>query len=198
VLFGVKETLLGAVIGLLLAAPYWAFRSAFALVDNQRGANAAQVANPSLQADSSMLGELAERALTVLLIQTGVFGTLFDVIAQSYSLWPALAPMPELVAQEHGAAALTSAFLGFIGDGLLYSSPILVVLLLIGFGFAVSSTAAQGIPVYETAMPVKSLAALFCMAIYFTSLLDYAIPGIRRIWSTTLLQSLPFVPITPP
>jgi type III secretory pathway component EscT len=67
---------------------------------------------------------------------------------------------------------------------------VLVMLLLIEFGFAISSTAAQGIPVYETAMPVKSLAALFCMAVYFTALMDFALPEIASRWSTSLSDLL--------
>jgi type III secretion protein T len=189
-LFGMKETLLGALVGLLLATPYWAFRSAFTLVDNQRGANAAQIANPSLQADSSVLGELSERALTVLLVQAGVFGLLFDAIANSYALWPVLSPMPEIFTQVGGSSAFSHALLSFAGTALLYSAPVLVMLLLIEFGFAISSTAAQGILVYETAMPVKSLAALFCMAIYFKALMDFALPEIANRWSTSISDLL--------
>ncbi|MDQ0083806.1 type III secretion protein T [Variovorax boronicumulans] len=190
-LLGLKEGLLGALIGLLLASPYWAFRSAFTLVDNQRGANAAQLVNPSMQADSSILGELSERALTVLLIQAGIFGLLFDAIAQTYTVWPALSVLPDLFTEKQiDPAMLSSAFLAFLGSALLYSAPCLLLLLVIELGFAVSSLAAQGIPIYETAMPVKSLAALFCLAIYFGALTKFAFPDIVAWWSGGALEAL--------
>lgn len=184
-----KEVLLGSLMGVALAAPYWAFRSAFTLVDNQRGANAAQVANPSLQADSSMLGELAERALIMLLVQTGLFVMLFEAMAESYALWPISAPAP-LSGGQADYLPFVHGLLSFIKDALLYSAPVLLCLLLIELGFALTSTVAQGIPVYESAMPVKSLVALLCIAMYFGALADTALPAIAAWWRSGALALL--------
>lgn len=190
-LLAFKEVLLGALLGAALAVPYWTFRAAFTLVDNQRGANAAQLANPSLPADTSLLGDLSERALTVLLAQTGLFVVLFEAMAESYALWPVRSATPVLAAASTAAAtAFVQGLSMLLVNGLLYSAPVLACLLLIEFAFAMASMAAQGIPVFEIAMPVKSLAALLCIAIWLWTLLDTALPGTAAWWQSGALQWL--------
>jgi type III secretion protein T len=190
-LLAFKEVLLGMLLGAALSVPYWTFRAAFTLVDNQRGANAAQLANPSLPADSSLLGDLSERALTVVLAKAGLFVVLFEAMAQSYVLWPVRSVAPAWSASDAAATfAFVHAVLLLLSQGLLYAAPVLLCLLLIEFGFAIASMAAQGIPVYENAMPVKSVAALLCIAVYLWTLLDTALPGITVWWQTGALQWL--------
>jgi type III secretion protein T len=188
VLLGAKEALVGGVLGLLLALPYWALQSACTLIDNQRGANAAQVANPSLAADASVLGELAERALIVMLIDAGLFTLAFDVLADSYTLWPALDSWPEW--SRHARGDVTSAFARFFAAAVIYSGPVLLLLLAVELGLAISSTAVQGLDVYQTAMPVKSLLALLVLALWFVGLLSHVLPGFSDWWSDGALRAL--------
>lgn len=183
---GVKEALLGAMLGFLLSTPFWAFRSAFTLVDNQRGANAAQMVNPSLQADSSLLGELTERALVLFLIQAGIFPVIFEVVVDSYALWPIRQGWPDFVFMQRDV--IFGLLLPFIGDALLFSSPILLLLLLFEFGLALASISVQGIPVSQLAMPIKGLLALFILALYFGVLLSHAEPRIEMQWRSMASQ----------
>lgn len=184
---GLKEVLLGAMMGFLLAAPFWAVRGAGTLIDNQRGANAAQQANPSLQADSSILGELCERALLAYLIQLGVFVLVFDVLADSYQLWPVLAPLP------HFEAAAREALLGAFGhmltSAVLYSAPVLLLLLLVEYLLATSSTVLQGMDVYQSAMPVKAMLALLMLLLCMPALLP-SVAGDAQQWWHDALQVL--------
>jgi type III secretion protein T len=191
-MLGLKEACLGALLGMLLAAPFWAFRAAFTLMDNQRGANAAQLVNPSMQADSSILGDLAERAALVAVIQAGVFVSLFDALGRSYVLWPALAGWPQLDAAGGGAAlsALLPELLWFMSAAASYSAPVIALLLLIELTFAIASVSAQGLPIYESAMPVKGLAALVCLLLYFDALIAQALPGIAELWQVRIPEAL--------
>ncbi|KWA24784.1 hypothetical protein WT37_04325 [Burkholderia territorii] len=166
-----KEALIGCMIGLLLATPFWAFISIGVLVDNQRGANAAQQANPSLQADSSIIGELIERFLIIVLFETGAFSGIFFVISDSLNVWPAHVPFPNLVSV--GLDDYLNAFQRMLSAALRYSSPILVLLLIVEFMFALMSVIVKGMPVYEMAMPIKSLIALVVLSIYATILFSH-------------------------
>lgn len=185
-----KEALIGAMLGFLLSIPFWAFRSAGTLIDNQRGANAAQQINPSLEADSSILGELCERALIVFLIEIGVFKLIFDVLADSYVLWPVLAPLPQLNTEVR--AAFMVAFSQMMASAMLYSAPVLLLLLAVEYLMAIGSTVVQGLDVYQAAMPVKTMLALLMLVLCFPGLVSEASLSIEYWWTTGVLKI--FVP----
>ncbi|WP_183085226.1 type III secretion system export apparatus subunit SctT [Trinickia fusca] len=166
-----KEGAIGCLIGLLLATPFWAFMSVGVLIDNQRGANAAQQINPTLPADSSVLGEMIQRVLILVLVEAGVFPVIFKVIGDSYTVWPVLQLVPDVTGPQLGA--YLAAFQRMLVEGLQYSSPILVLLLLLEFVFALASVIVKGMPVHEMAMPIKSLLSLVVLALYATNLFDY-------------------------
>ncbi|KUY72582.1 hypothetical protein WI25_12765 [Burkholderia cepacia] len=167
-----KEGAIGCLIGLLLATPFWAFMGVGVIIDNQRGANAAQQINPTLPADSSVLGEMIERVLILVLVEAGIFPVLISVISDSYTVWPVLKLVPNV---EKGAdlSAYLAAFQHMLVAGLQYSCPILVLLLLIEFLFALASVIVKGMPVHEMAMPIKNLLALFMLALYATNLFGF-------------------------
>ncbi len=168
----VKEALIGAMLGVLMAMPFWAITGAGVLIDNQRGANAAQQTNPSLQADASVLGEILSRALVIVLIQAGTFHLLFNVVSDSLLLWPATSLLPPV--GELKLAMVLDGFRDMLGNAIVYAAPALIVLMLVELSFATASVAVQGMPVHEMAMPIKSLLALFVLAIYSANLLDKA------------------------
>ncbi|MBV6322462.1 type III secretion system export apparatus subunit SctT [Duganella violaceipulchra] len=183
-----KEVLIGAMLGFLLATPFWAIRAAGTLIDNQRGANAAQQINPALQSDSSILGEFCERALLVYLIDIGVFKLIFDVLADSYLLWPALAPLPQF--DPPARVALMAAFTDMTAGALLYSAPALLLLLLVEFLMAIGSTVVQGMDVYQAAMPVKALLALLMLLLCFPGLTLTVAGAAGQFWGAGLAGML--------
>jgi type III secretion protein T len=183
-----KESLIGCILGLMLAIPFWSFQSACTLVDNQRGANTAQQTNPSLHADASILGELAERALIAFLFEAGVFAFFSDLLASSYGLWPALSPLPEL--SPHARAGVMAACVQLLADAILYSGPVILLLLAIEAALALASATIQGLDAYQTAMPVKSLMALMMLALSFGAMLMNARGSIESWWLDGVLSTL--------
>lgn len=167
-----KEALLGCAMGLLLCVPVWAFSAAFTLVDNQRGANAAQQQNPSLQADASMLGELGERMLVLSLVHSGGLMVLLSVLADSYRAWPALEPLPPW--SPEARAVLLGALQQLMAHALVWAAPVLLLLLLVEFALAIASLAAQGVDVYQMSLPLKSVMALVMLAVCAAALIDDA------------------------
>lgn len=183
-LLGGKEVVIGCLLGSLLAIPFWVIRGAFTLIDNQRGANAAQMNNPAMEADSSLLGELAERVLIVMLIEMGIYLMAFEVVADSYRLWPLLSVWPVDLAwgSSHATHAILQAFTQLLRDTVMYASPMLLLLLLIEWGMAISSSAVQGIDVYQIGMPIKSLSALAVLIVSAPMWLERAIESIQNGW----------------
>lgn len=165
-----KEVALGVLLGVLLAMPFWMFESVGALLDNQRGALAGGQLNPSLGLDATPIGHLFKQLAIFLLMVSLGLGTLTQVIWDSYLIWPPTAwfPLP--------AANGMSVFIDLLGDTfthmLLYAAPFIAVLLLLEFGIALLGVYSQQLQVSTLAPPVKSLAGIGILLLYFALLQD--------------------------
>jgi type III secretion protein T len=165
-----KEVTLGLLLGVLLSMPFWMFESVGALLDNQRGALAGGQLNPSLGPDATPIGHLFKQlAIFLLMISLGL-GAMTQVIWDSYLIWPATVwfPLP--------AANGLGLFLGLLADTfthmMLYAAPFIAVLLLLEFGIALLGVYSQQLQVSTLAPPVKSLAGLGILLLYFALLQD--------------------------
>lgn len=165
-----KELALGLLLGVLLSMPFWMFESVGALLDNQRGALAGGQLNPSLGPDATPIGHLFKQLAIFLLMVSLGLGALTQVIWDSYLIWPPTVwfPLP--------AANGFSVFIGLLGDTfmhmMLYAAPFIAVLLLLEFGIALLGGYSQQLQVSTLAPPVKSLAGIGILLLYFALLQD--------------------------
>jgi len=166
----IKELVLGVLLGVLLSMPFWMFESVGALLDNQRGALAGGQLNPALGPDATPLGHMFKQlAIFLLMISLGL-GALTQVIWDSYLIWPPTVwfPLP-------GANGL-GLFLGLLSDTfmhmMLYAAPFIAVLLLLEFGIALLGVYSQQLQVSTLAPPVKCLAGIAILLLYFALLQD--------------------------
>ncbi|MDH0865329.1 flagellar biosynthetic protein FliR [Mitsuaria sp. GD03876] len=187
-LLALKEGFLGALLGMLTAIPFWAVRGMGTLIDNQRGANAAQQVNPALQADATLLGELAERAFIALLIDLGLLQACYTALAASHAQWPMLALFPPLDVPHW--QAILAALAGSLTQALLLAGPALLLLLMIELVLAIASTAVQGLDVYASAMAVKTVSALAIVALIAVPLFDKTVEDALRWWREGLLDAV--------
>lgn len=165
-----KEAALGFLLGVLLAMPFWMFESVGALLDNQRGALAGGQLNPALGPDATPIGHmLKELAIFLLMVSLGL-GALTQVIWDSYLIWPPTEwlPLP--------AVNGFSVFVGLLGDTfthmMLYAAPFIAVLLLLEFGIALLGLYSPQLQVSTLAPPVKCLAGIGILLLYFALLQD--------------------------
>ncbi|MGY2270788.1 MULTISPECIES: type III secretion system export apparatus subunit SctT [Pseudomonas] len=165
-----KEVALGILLGVLLAMPFWMFESVGALLDNQRGALAGGQLNPSLGPDATPIGHMFKQLAIFLLMTSLGLGTLTQVIWDSYLIWPPTLwfPLP--------AVNGFDVFIGLLGDTfthmMLYAAPFIAVLLLLEFGIALLGVYSQQLQVSTLAPPVKSLAGIGILLLYFALLQD--------------------------
>ena len=165
-----KELALGLLLGVLLSMPFWMFESVGALLDNQRGALAGGQLNPSLGPDATPIGHLFKQLAIFLLMVSLGLGALTQVIWDSYLIWPPTVwfPLP--------AANGFSVFIGLLGDTfmhmMLYAAPFIAVLLLLEFGIALLGVYSQQLQVSTLAPPVKILAGIGILLLYFALLQD--------------------------
>ena len=165
-----KELALGVLLGVLLSMPFWMFEAVGALLDNQRGALAGGQLNPSLGPDATPIGHLFKHLAIFLLMVSLGLGALTQVIWDSYLIWPPTVwfPLP--------APNGMSVFVGLLGDTfthmMLYAAPFIAVLLLLEFGIALLGVYSQQLQVSTLAPPVKCLAGIGIVLLYFALLQD--------------------------
>ncbi|MEI8632330.1 type III secretion system export apparatus subunit SctT [Vibrio sp. PP-XX7] len=169
-LFGLycKEVVLGLILGTILSIPFWLFESVGALFDNQRGALMGGQLNPSLGSNFTPLGFLFKQLLIILVITSGTFSILLQVIWDSYLIWPPTIwfPMPAADGMDVYLKLLSNAFT----DMVLYAAPLVGLLLFIEFGMALLSLYSPQLQAYVLAMPLKCLAGILFMTIYIPTL----------------------------
>lgn len=189
-----KEAMVGFIIGFLLAMPFWLFQSVGVMIDNQRGALSGGYFNPGAGPDSSMMADILSKVMVILLITMGAFPALFNVLIETYSLWPALDWTPQFAIE--GTDVLISKFGDLVYKFVLYSGPIILVLLLIEAGFAILGAYCPQLQVYFMAMPAKSLVALIVLVMYCSTL--WYLAGADLMEYHDLKHQLPqiFVPVS--
>lgn len=174
-----KESLLGMLLGLLLYAPFWMFSSVGALLDNQRGALSGGQINPALGPDVTPMGQLFQEATVMLLIVSGGFSLITQVIWDSYIIWPPTDWLPIL------DAAGLEVFLGQLNLTLqhmmLYSAPFIGLLLIVEAALAIISLYAQQLHVFTLAMPAKCFVGIGFLIIYLPTLQELVSGELRHL-----------------
>jgi type III secretion protein T len=166
-----KESLLGLLLGLSLCMPFWAVEAVGALLDNQRGANAAQQVTPFAVADLSMTGAILRMSLIAFMGLTGSLTAMYELMLESYDAWPVLTLVPDLTG--FGPEEMAARFTEFTRLSVLYAAPIMAVVGLIDLGFAFIGIFSPNLPTYFAAMPVKSIVGMLILALYAGTLMTH-------------------------
>ncbi|QTF08172.1 type III secretion system export apparatus subunit SctT [Brenneria izadpanahii] len=159
-----KEVIVGLLLALILAMPFWLFESVGALFDNQRGALMGGQLNPALGPDATPLGHLLKQLIILLLIiGIGISG-LTQLLWDSYRLWPALAWLPPLTEQgfEIYLKLLAETFTHMV----IYAGPLVALLLLLEFSISLLSLYSPQLQVFVLSIPAKCLVGLAFFIVY--------------------------------
>jgi type III secretion protein T len=154
------EIVIGLVIGFAAAIPVWALDMAGSFIDTMRGATMANVLNPMLGQQSSLLGIALSHVFSVLFMLNGGFNQLIAAIYDSYRT------LPPGVALSWDADWLSF----FLRDWQLmyelclrFSMPALVGILLVDMALGLVNRSAQQLNVFFLSMPLKSAFAVLLL-----------------------------------
>ena len=166
-----KEGVIGALIGTLLAVPIWVIQSVGSFIDLQRTPIQTQNLNVSQDQDASALGALLLQAAVIVMIEAGLYLALTKTLLDSYGAWPVmnLAP-PFEQAQLEVVIKRAGDLLSYV---VIYSTPVLIPLLLIELAFALMGVFAPSMQVSPAASPIKSLVGLLVLLMYWSTLSHY-------------------------
>lgn len=173
ILIVIKESIIGLMIGFFVGVPFWIFQSVGAMIDNQRGALAGGYLNPASGPDASMLGDLLNKFLVIVFITTGVFNAFVFMVYESFEIWPIISGLPRF--SDEGYKVIINQFNYLAVQFVLYSGPIVLVLLLVECAFAILGAYSPQLQVYFIAMPAKSITGLAILILYLTYLFSWGV-----------------------
>ncbi|MFZ0565752.1 MAG: EscT/YscT/HrcT family type III secretion system export apparatus protein [Chlamydiales bacterium] len=87
-LFLIKEVIIGAMLGFIIAIPFYFAQGAGALIDHQRGAQSLQVMDPSTQMQTSATGIFYNDMMLITFFFIGGPIIFFDGVFESYRILP--------------------------------------------------------------------------------------------------------------
>jgi type III secretion protein T len=180
-----KEAAIGILLGVMLSIPIWVAQSIGSILDAQRSPIQLQANNASVDQDASAVGAMLLQAVMVVMIQAGLFVSLVRIIIESYGIWPAFSLLPPF---EPGHMDLMLKRFGeFFWHIAVYGGPVIIPLLMVDFAFAIIGIFASNLQVSFASSPIKSLAGLFILLIYWPIFSHYVAGDYARI--------LDFIPI---
>jgi len=167
----VKEAAVGILIGLVTGVPFWAAEAAGEFLDQQRGSEAATIPDPGQANEAGITGTLFGLTLVTVFFLSGGMSLLTGAIYDSWTIWPALDPVPRFSAD----AALRTLRLvdALFRTGLILAAPLLIALLLTELALALVGRFAPALNVFDLAMSVKGIVFVVGLPLYVLFLPRY-------------------------
>lgn len=176
---GAKELVVGALIGLLLAIPFWGVQAAGDIIDFSRGASAANLADPVNANEISVLGTvLLYAALAIFVVVGGVLAVI-EFVYDSYRVFPVTRLVPDLGLDP--ITALGEMLTQLVLLGVLISGPLMLAMIMIDLSLVFSSRIARQIQATEFAAIVKGLATAAFVPLYAVFLDQYLVDDWREL-----------------
>ncbi|RUV81134.1 EscT/YscT/HrcT family type III secretion system export apparatus protein [Mesorhizobium sp. M1A.F.Ca.IN.020.06.1.1] len=169
---GLKELLLGILLGMPIAATIWGVEAAGTFIDNHRGAEMVSLLNPASGNQVSPLGTLLAQLFATWLFASGGFSALIEALYRSHDVWPLWSLQPAF-----GPAFVTGVL--HLADvimllTLLLAGPAIVAMFLSELGLALIARFVPQLQVFFIAMSVKSAVALLLLVLSLTIVLAEA------------------------
>lgn len=150
-----KEVLLGALLGFLVAVPFWAAEAAGRLVDTARGAQNAELYVPQLGTQSSPLGDLGLQLAVIAFFAMDGHLLFLRALGESYRAVPVTGFPARLVAGDATQLAV-DATSRLVLAALGLAAPALAALLLADVALGLVNRVSPHIQVFFLGMPLKA------------------------------------------
>lgn len=167
---GLKEVVIGFLIGFFSAVPFWVAENVGNLIDNQRGATMGEVYSPMSGSQESTTGLFFTQIVSTIFFVSGAVFLLLGALYTSFEFFPVFGRgvsfVPDAPLQVLGAVD------GMLRTTVIIAAPIVILMFLatIGLGF-VNRTAPQ-LNVFFLSMPVKSALGVGMLIIYIPFVID--------------------------
>lgn len=178
-LLAAKEGMIGFLLGVIFAVPFWIAETAGELIDQQRGSQGAVTPDPAGEEQSGITATLLVLTLTTIFLLSGGMHWLLDALYRSYALWPAGQLTPHLAS---GAAMRVLGLLdSILGSGLLLASPLLIAMLLVELSLGLINRFMPQLNVFDLALSAKGLVQVVGLPLYAVFLIVYLHNGLAPL-----------------
>lgn len=173
-LLGMKEAVIGATLGLLLGAPFWALDVAGDVLDAQRGATQGRLNDPAGFEDVSVSGTLLTVTAIAIFAATGGLTTLAQLLYGSWDIWHPLGSLPVLDART--PSLLLHLLDAITRQGFLLALPPVIAMLLGDAALLVIARMAPQLRIDDLALSLRNIIFFLVLPLYAL----YLIGGLRH------------------
>ena len=163
------EGVIGTLLGVLIAWPFWVFQALGAFIDNQRGATLSSSIDPANGIETSELANFFTLFSAVIYLQGGGLVLILEVLSRSYELCHPLGPCTP-----HWSALFNMINM-IAAKAIILASPVVAAMLLSEVILGLLSRFAAQLNAFSVSLTVKSIIAFIVVLIYFTPVLPRAI-----------------------
>lgn len=159
IILGLKEILIGAILTILVAIPFYIAESSGVLIDFLRGSSALQVTDPFMQTQASPIGLLYNYVFIVLFYQIGGPFIFIDGLISSYTIIPVDAFInPSFYKFHHPFWQMAMGLLThFTALAIQLAAPSLVAILMAEMFLGIANRLAPQVQIAFLGMSIKSL-----------------------------------------
>jgi type III secretion protein T len=170
VVTALRELVLGLVLGFAASSVFWVAQSAGTYLDDLTGYNNVQITNPLREEASTPMGTLLGQLASVAFWTFGGMPILLGALYESYHWWPLASAGPivanvlqSFVLQQTDSLMTTTAKL---------AAPLLLLLLLVDFAFAIGAKSASKLDLMGLSQPVKGALAVLMLGLFVGVFVD--------------------------
>ena len=163
-MLGLKEVVIGVLMGFGIAVLLWAVESAGYLIDNQRGSTMASSVDPLTGSQTSPLGIFLTQVVAVFFMVGGGFFVMMAGIYESYVLFPVFEFFPKLSIE--AASHFLTILDRIVALAVLLAAPAMIAMFLSEFGLGLVSRFAPQLNVFFLSMGIKSAVGILILILY--------------------------------
>jgi type III secretion protein T len=183
----VKEVFIGVVIGFGFGIVFTALAGAGEVIDAKVGTTIGQLTDPLTGAPTTLIGAYLGRYAAYLFAAFGGLHLFVDLLLSSFTIWPPLAPLPDLKAV--GQLFFIRRFDDLMRLVLLLAAPALCVLTLLEVGLGFVNRYAPQLNVFTLSLSLKLWLAIFILVMTAGSIGSFVVDWIAD--QRDLLGALP-------
>jgi type III secretion protein T len=161
---GLREALIGTVMGFAASSVFWVAESAGVYLDSLTGYNNAQITNPLRSEKSTPSGTLMSQLAIVAFWTLGGMQFMLQALYESYQWWPVASAAPlDTNFLELFVLRQTDSMMQTVAK---LAAPLLFVMVLIDLGVNVAAKSAQKLELGALSQPIKGAVAVLLLALF--------------------------------
>ena len=193
----IKEIFIGAIIGILVSAPFFIAQSSGSLIDHMRGSSSLQITDPSTQTQTSPVGILYNMALIAVYYAVGGPFLFIDGVAESFQILPINQFInPVFFSLDLPFWQLTMGLMNkILSIAIRLAAPPLIGILMAEMFLGIANRLAPQVQIVFLGIPLKSWIGLGLLA-FAWGLILMQLSKESLSWTTEITQTLQGIPVT--